>query len=86
MVTTTRCESNKINQLKRISLKKLSNPIDKDFSIEEKDYLLQQIPAVESRSKIKLKTYDQFKKDSSGNYQKKIIELSKIINLESRQE
>jgi hypothetical protein len=81
-----RCESNKINQLKRISLKKLSNPIDKDFSIEEKDYLLQQIPVVESRSKIKLKTYDQFKKDSSGNYQKKIIELSKIINLESRQE
>jgi hypothetical protein len=81
-----RCESNKINQLKRISLKKLSNPIDKDFSMEEKDYLLQQIPVVETKSKIKLKTYDQFKKDSTGNYQKKIIELSKIINSDSRQE
>ncbi len=79
-----RCESNKLNQLKRISIKKLNNPIDKDFSMAEKDYFLQQIPIVESKSKIKLRTYDLFKKDASLNYQKKIIELSKIIALDSR--
>ena len=79
-----KCESNKINQLKRISIKKLNNPIDKDFSAEEKDYFLQQIPVVELNSKIKLEAYDLYKKDSSNNYQKRIIELSKIVNTETR--
>ncbi len=79
-----RCESNKINQLKRISIRKLNNPIDKDFNAEEKDYFLQQIPEVEVKSKIKLEAYDQYKKETNGNYQKKIIELSKIITTETR--
>ncbi len=79
-----RCEYNKINQLKRISVRKLNNPIDKDFNAEEKGYFLQQIPEVEIKSKIKLEAYDQYKKETNGNYQKKIIELSKIITTETR--
>lgn len=77
-----RCESNKINQLRRLSVKKLMNPINKDFSPEEKDYFLQQIPVVEQNSKLKLETYDLYKKDISNTYQKRIIEISKIITLE----
>lgn len=77
-----RCESNKINQLRRLSVRKLMNPINKDFSPEEKDYFLQQIPVVEHNSKIKLETYDLYKKDISNTYQKRIIEISKIITLD----
>lgn len=79
-----KCESNKINQLRRLSSKKLTNPINKNFSPEEKDYFLQQIPVVESNSKLKLETYDLYKRDTSMTYQKRIIEISKIITIDNR--
>jgi hypothetical protein len=74
-----RCENNRINKINLVYNKKLINPRNKEFTPDEKDFLRNEIPKLELKSKERLLYFNEVRNLGSDKYKQRIRDLQKLI-------